>query len=244
MKKLLMKLLVLASVVLLSLFTHQVMAQQTKGSVIMVSGSGEVKAENDQAKATFFIEEQDKDKVAAASRVNSKMKEGVALLKKADPEAKLATRSYYTYPVYSDSSANNKTRVITGWRIGQYVDLTTKNLQQLSATVAAAQQVLALSGISFGLSDETMKRLDAVRLESAYKNMQERAQVIAKAMGRNIAEASIDSVDVDGATSSNLEPRVFSAAPMLLKGNAVSETSFEAGESTLTARVVAKIKLN
>lgn len=232
-------------VLMTALLCMPVFAQQTKGTVVMVSGSGEVKSENDQVKATFFIEEQDKDRVAAASRVNQSMKQGTELIKKADPDGKLATRGYYSYPVYSESSSNNKARVITGWRVGQYLDLTTKNIQQLPATVASAQQVLALNGLSFGLSDEAMKRLDATRLDSAYKNMQERAQIIAKAMGRNLNDASIELLDVDGVGAIHPEPRMFAASPMMMKGNAaVPETNFEAGESTLTARVVAKIKFN
>jgi len=235
------KIILLAGVLLCT----QVFAQQTRGSIVMVSGSGEVKAENDQAKATFFIEEQDKDRAAAASRVNQSMKQGTELIKKADPDGKLATRGYYSYPIYSESSSNNKARIITGWRVGQYLDLTTKNIQQLPATVAAAQQVLALNGLSFGLSDEATQRLDAARLDSAYKNMQERAQIIAKAMGRNLNDASIELLDVDGVGAIHPEPRMFAAAPMMMKGSAaVPETNFEAGDSTLTARVVAKIKFN
>ena len=232
------KIIVLASILLCT----QVFAQQTKGSVVMVSGSGEVKAENDQVKVTFFIEEQDKDKSAAASRVNQSMKQGTELIKKADPDGKLATRGYYSYPVYSESSSNNKARLITGWRVGQYLDLTTKNIQQLPATVASAQQVLALNGVSFGLSDEATQRLDAARLDSAYKNMQQRAQIIAKAMGRNLNDATIESLDVDGVGAIRPEPRMFTAT--MKSSSPVPETSFEAGESTLSARVVAKIKFN
>ncbi len=235
-----MKKLILVSSIFLC---AHVFAQQTKGTVVTVDGSGEVKVENDQANVTFFVEEQDKDRVAAASRVNKKMKQGTDLVKKADPEGKLATRGYYTYPVYSEST-NNKSRQITSWRVGQYLDLTTKNVAQLPATVATAQQVLSLNGLTFGLSDEAMRRLDASRLESAYKNMQERVQVIARAMGRNSADSSIESLDFDGAAPSRPEPRMFAAAPMMAKSDSVPESSFEAGESTLHARVVAKVKFN
>ena len=121
----------------IALLSQVVLAQQTKGTIISVSGTGEVTAENDQAKATFFIEEQDKDKGVAASRVNQKMKDGTELLKKMDPDGKYATRGYYTYPVYSDQTSASKPRTLTGWRVGQYLDLTTKNIIQLPATVAA-----------------------------------------------------------------------------------------------------------
>jgi uncharacterized protein YggE len=235
----------LLTVALCILLSTPTSAQQTKGTVVMVAGSGEVKADNDQATVTFFIEEQDKDKITAAARVNRKMKEGTEIVKKADPQAKLATRSYFTYPVYSDVSISNKTREITGWRVGQYLDLVTKNIQQLAETVAAAQKLLALNGINFELSDEAIQRLDTARLNLAYKNMQERAQTIATAMGRNINDASLESLDVDGAGIVRPEPRVFAATSMMAKGAAtVPETSFEAGESTLSARVIGRVKFN
>ena len=54
---------VVTAVLVLSAFNPTAMAQQTRGTVISVSGSGEVRADNDVAHASFFIEEQDKDKL-------------------------------------------------------------------------------------------------------------------------------------------------------------------------------------
>lgn len=234
------KFLVISAV--LALTSISAFAQQTKGTVVSVSGTGEVRADNDQAHASFFIEEQDKDKDAAASRVNQKMKQGTEILKKMDPDGKYATRGYYTYPVYSEV---NKSRTITSWRVGQSLELTTSHLQQLPATAAAVQQVLALNGISFGLSEATTKSLEAKRLEAAYQNLQERVQVIAKALGRDPADSTIESLDVDSA-SAHFQPlpRAFAAAPMMAKGAAVQETSFEPGDTVLSANIVAKIKFN
>jgi uncharacterized protein YggE len=232
------------SVLIMSLLSMPVLAQQTKGTIIAVSGTGEVTAENDQAKASFFIEEQDKDKAVAASRVNQKMKDGTDILKKLDPDGKLATHGYYTYPVYTEPGSSNKPRVLTGWRVGQYLELTTKNIVQLPATAAAVQQVLALNGLNFGLSDEVAKNLEAKRLDAAYKNLHERIQIIAKAIGRDPADSSIESLDFDGSSGHfQPQPRMFAAA-MMAKGNAVQETSFEPGETTSTATVIAKIKFN
>ncbi len=234
------KLLVISAI--LALTSVSAFAQQTKGTIVSVSGTGEVRADNDQAHASFFIEEQDKDKDAAASRVNQKMKQGTEILKKMDPDGKYVTRGYYTYPVYSEV---NKSRTITSWRVGQSLELTTSHLQQLPATAAAVQQVLALNGISFGLSEATTKSLEAKRLEAAYKNLQERVQVIAKALGRDPADSTIESLDVDSA-SAHFQPlsRAFAAAPMMAKGAAVQETSFEPGDTVLSANIVAKIKFN
>ncbi len=241
MKKMLATLWVLFGI----MFCIPVFSQQTKGAVITVSGTGEVSADNDQAKATFFIEEQDKDKTVAASRVNKKMKDGTELLKKLDPDGKYTTRGYYTYPVYSEPASGTRTRTITSWRVGQYLDLTTANIVQLPATVAAAQQILALNDLHFELAEDTIKKLEEKRLASAYKNLLERIQVIARAMGRDPAEATFDSLDFEG-SGPHFQPQLRGlAAPAMMKaGNVVEETRFEPGETRLYATVLAKVRFN
>src|SRR5471032_3350337 len=117
----------------------------TAGALVVVPAFGEVKHANDQAVATLAIEEQDKDKAAAASRVNLKMKQGLDIVKKEDPSASLKTQGYYTYPVYPEErpSVNgqpSKPRVPTAWRVGQYLQVTTTNLEKLPKTVAAADR--------------------------------------------------------------------------------------------------------
>ncbi|MBC7686520.1 MAG: SIMPL domain-containing protein, partial [Bdellovibrionales bacterium] len=74
----------------------------TAGTLVIVPAFGEVTHVNDEATASFMIEEQDKDKAAAANRVNQKMKQGTEIVRKADPKAVLKTLGYYTYPVYPE----------------------------------------------------------------------------------------------------------------------------------------------
>lgn len=237
-----------AAVLLLFAISDGAIAQQvaTIGAVVTVSAAGEARAENNEARVLFFIEEQDKNKAVAASRVNQKMQQGVALLKKEDPQATLASRNYTTYPVYAEEQSQTggaRKRQLTGWRVGQYLDLKTENLQKLPATVAAAQNILALNGVTFGLSDALSKRLDATRITDAYQNLMVRVQVIAKAMGRNTADAVVETVDFDGGENPG---RPYMAASMMEKSARmdaqVAEASFEPGESTLTTRVVAHVR--
>ena len=119
----------------------------------------------------------------------------------------------------------------------------TENLQKLPATVAAAQNILALNGITFGLSEALSKRLDAARITDAYQNLMTRVQVIAKAMGRNPADAVMETVDFDGTDNPG---RPYVAASMMEKSARadaqVAEASFEPGESTLSTRVVAHVR--
>jgi uncharacterized protein YggE len=222
---------------------------QTGGVLVVVPASGEVRHVNDQALLTLTIEEQDKDKTAAASRVNQKMKQGVDIVRRQDPGAVLQTRGYYTYPVYPEGQprpvgAGGKALQPVGWRVGQYLDVTTTNLGALPATVAAAQKLLSLSNLRFGLSSAAARQLDEERIAATYRNMGERIAAIAKAMGRNPADAILDTLDFEG--SGNYAQQ--DTAPKGMRAAAIQETpvveepSFEPGETTLRMQAVGKIR--
>jgi predicted secreted protein len=222
---------------------------QTSGTLVIVPAFSEVRHPNDEARITLMIEEQDKDKAAAASRVNQKMRQGTEIVKREDPQATLRTRGYYTYPVYADEQQprphGGKPRQAVGWRVGQYLEVTTTNLGTLPKTVAAAQKVLALSGLQFGLTEATSRKLDEKRIAATYSNLNERIGAIAKAMGRNTADAVIDTVDFEG---SGAYAQNEAQAPKTMRMSSadaaqpVEEPSFEPGETTLSMRAVGKIR--
>jgi uncharacterized protein YggE len=229
---------------------HAQTAAQTSGALVIVPAYGEVRQFNDEAHAVFMVEEQDHDKVAAASRVNLKMKQGTDILRHEDPQGVLQTRGYYTYPVYVDEQPrpmSSKSRQIVGWRVGQYLDMRTTNIAQLPKTVAAVQTVLALNGLQFGLSEGATKKLDARRIEAAYKNLGDRIAAIAKAMGRNSTDATIETIDFEasGAYAQNdvvAEPRMAMRSSAAEAKRQIEEPNFEPGEATLRMQVVGKVR--
>ena len=243
----------LAATLLLATHAH---AQSTPaaGTEVIVAANGEVTAPNDQAVVTLAIEEQDKDKAAAASRVNLKMKQGMDILRKEDPAATLKTQGYYTYPVYPEErplapGATPKPRQPAAWRVGQYLQVTTTTLDKLPKTVASAQKILTLNGISFGLSRGATKKLDEQRIAASYQNLQERIAAISRAMGRNPADALLETVDFEGSGNYGGGGAVSARMqPMMMKGAApaadmaVEEPSFEPGETTLDMRLVGKVR--
>ncbi|CDG83980.1 SIMPL domain-containing protein [Janthinobacterium agaricidamnosum] len=231
----------------------QAQSLPTSGTLVIVPAFGEVKHVNDQVVATLAIEEQDKDKAAAASRVNQKMNKGIALVKQEDPQASLKTQGYYTYPVYPEdrplpSGAVAKPRVPTAWRVGQYLEVTTTNLTALPKTVAAAQAVLSLNSLNFGLKPETTRQLDDQRIAATYKNLNQRITSIASAMGRNVSDAVLDTVDFEGsgnyANEGGARPEMMMARSFKAASDSsqVAEPSFEPGETTLQMRLVGKVK--
>ena len=246
-----MKSLLAAAVATIAL-SAQAQTLPTSGTLVVVPANGEVVHANDQVTVTLAVEEQDKDKAAAASRVNQKMNQGAAIVKKADPQAVLKTQGYYTYAVYPETAplppgVAAKPRLPTGWRVGQYLQVTTTNLAALPKTVSAAQGVLTLNRLNFGLAPATIRKLDDQRIAAAYKNLNERVAAIAGAMGRNVSDAVIDTIDFEG--SGNYAQRVsvtgarnMSADVASYGGNQVAEPSFEPGETTLNMGLVAKVK--
>ncbi len=228
-------------------------APATSGTLVVVPAYGEVKHANDQAVMTFAVEEHDKDKAAAAARVNRKMKEGTEIVRRADPQAELKTMGYYTYPVYPEvpPMPQPASRVATkpvpiAWRVGQYLEVKTKNLDALPKTAAAAQKVLQINGVNFGLSPELEKRLDDQRIAATYRNLNERIASIARAMGRQPSDAVLDTVDFEG-SGNYVQEQARPAAMMMSRAkqdmaDEMPEPSFEPGETTLQMRLVGKVK--
>ncbi len=242
--------LFIAAAIVLATQAHAQTAPATSGTLVIVPAFGEVKHANDQAIALFMVEEQDKDKTAAASRVNQKMKQGTEIIRREDPQATLKTQGYYTYPIYPEQrplpNGAMPKPVPTGWRVGQYLEVKTTNLANLPKLTAAAQKVVALNNLSFGLTPATLKKLDDQRIAATYLNLNERIASIASAMGRKVSDSVIDTVDFEG--SGNYAQRAdMAAAPMMMSRagkmeQEVSEPTFEPGETTLQMRLVGKVK--
>jgi len=229
-------------------------AATTSGTLVIVPAFGEVKHANDEATVTFSVEEQDKDRAAAQARVNQKMKQGTEIVRRADPQAELKTVNYYSYPVYPEVPDNpprplaNQAarRIPIGWRVGQYLEVKTRNLDKLPATAAAAQNVLGISNIDYHLSPELTKQLDDQRIAATYRNLNERIASIARAMGRNVNDAVIDTVDFEG-SGHYANPGMQEAMRVTVAGSRnkmadMPEPSFEPGETRLEMRLVGKVK--
>ena len=127
------------------------------------------------------------------------------------------------------------------------LEVTTANLASLPKTVSAAQGVLTLNGLNFGLKPETIRVLDDQRIAATYKNLNERIASIARAMGRNVSDAVLDTVDFEGSGNYAGESRAAAPAPMMMRSKMaddgqVAEPSFEPGETTLDMRLVGKVK--
>jgi predicted secreted protein len=120
-------------------------------------------------------------------------------------------------------------------------------LNGLPKTVAAAQRLLALNGLQFGLTEATSKKLDEQRIAATYKNLTDRIEAIAKTMGRNMSDAVLEIVDFEG-SGEYVQKQDRGASAMAMRSSgmqeaaSVEEPSFEPGETILQMRVVGKVK--
>ena len=257
--------LILAAGLGLALTAHAQTAQtvpaasfSTSGTLVIVPASGEVRHANDEATVTFSVEEQDRDRAAATARVNEKMKQGTEIVRREDPQADLKTVNYYSYPVYPEVPDNPRPlanpginaaarRIPIGWRVGQNLEVKTRSLDKLPKTAAAAQKVLGITSIDYHLSPALTKQLDDERIAATYRNLNERIASIARAMGRNVNDAVIDTVDFEGsghyANAGAPEGMMVRVSGARNKAGAeMPEPSFEPGETLLQMRLVGKVR--
>lgn len=230
----------------------------TAGTLVVVPAFGEVSHVNDEATLILGVEEQDKDRAAATARVNRKMKQGIEIVRRADPQAELKTVRYFTTPVYPEAPypPRNLTpqelaarRVPIGWRVSQELEVRTRNLANLPKVVAAAQDVLGVMRIDYHLSRELTRQMDDERIAATWRNLSERVASIARAMGRSVNDAVIDTVDFEGsgnyAAPAAPPPPAYQrveVAGARVRRDDQAEPSFEPGETTLQMRVVGKVR--
>jgi predicted secreted protein len=217
-------------------------------TLVQVMAKGEVTVPNDLAVMVLMIEEQDKDKVAAASRVNQKLKQGTEIVRASDPKAELKTDAYYSYPIYQEQRPlqNGMTAkpVTIGWRVGQTLQVKTLNLAALPKTAAAAQRVLAINSVEFGLSPATRKSLDDQLVAAAYLNLNERIASIATVMGRKMSDAVFEEIQFEGARNYRGDQIGFTGSRSKSGETSppVSEPSFAPGETTEQLQMGGKVR--
>ena len=214
----------------------------TENALVTVTAVGTVTAPNDEAQLVFGYEEQGKDKAALASSVNLRLKQGIAALKKASPNARLSLDSYRTYAVYDEAPARAQKRDAQqiGWRVSQQVRLVSGDFAALPATVASAQKLLALKSVNFGLSEETTKKLEQRRVEAVYRSLEEQVAFIAGAMRRPVSDGKLESLDF----GSGPVERVTVTGSRISREDLgeVEEPNLQPGETKLELRATAKVR--
>ncbi len=216
--------------------TQPAPATKFEGPVVLVTGMAELELANDEAFATFYLEVQDAELAKAQSAVNSRVAEGVAQLKRADPKAQIETAGYGSYPVYAAGGG----RKISGWRVRQGVNLRTSDLANLPRTVAAGQAQLALAA-STSASRRPRAKRPRPNSSSARSPMPMRAlRAAAQAVG--VPAARIRLEELNFGVNDGPRPPIAMMRAQAAATDAVAAPSFDAGQSTLQMTVNARAR--
>lgn len=214
----------------------QVPAPAGAGTLLLMTGSAEIEAANDEAVAQFFFETQEADLPRAQSIVNQRVADGVAQLKRADPRALVETTGYTSYPVYQPGTQ----RKLVGWRVRQGVSLRTSDLAALPRAVAAAQQHLALAGVDFRLSRAARTKAEAELIEQAIANLNDRVAAAARAL--KVPPERVRLEELNFGVAPPPMPRM-RAEMMASAAPPVEEPQFDAGRSLQQLTVTGKARL-
>jgi predicted secreted protein len=208
-----------------------------EGTLLLLTGSAEVEIANDEALAQFYFEAQDADLQRAQSQVNQRVAEGVAQLKRADPQALVETAGYTSYPIYQPGTQ----RKLVGWRVRQGVSLRTVDLAGLPRAVGAAQQSLALGGIDFRLSRAARTKVEGELIQQAIANLNGKVAAAARALNVPAERVRLEELNF-GVMPPPIVPRM-RAEMMAGSAPPVEEPQLDAGRSLQQLTVTGKARL-
>jgi predicted secreted protein len=188
-------------------------------------------AVNDQVRAVVFAEAQGTNPAELARRVNQDIAAALQLIRgKAGVSVKTGHQS--TYPVYG------RDQKIDNWRMRSELVLESRDLGAVSELLGELQQRrLAVGQVSQMPSPETRRKVEDEATRDAITAFQERAAVIAEALGKKWTIKQLSVSQQGGA----MPMPVFRAAKAMMAD--AMPAPMEAGESQLTTTVSGQIEL-
>lgn len=213
--------------------TSQNGSEKDTENTISVSGYAEQKVVPDTATLNIGVVVQSETAKEATDENAALMSAVIAELKAMGLQDKEIQTSYVSvYPVYSYA---NDTQTITGYSASNSVQITTKNLDNLSeiidrSTAAGANEI---GGISFSVSDDMQKQLREDLTNEAVADASSKASMLAKSLGVEITGVQTSSI---GESS---DSRVYYEYDMAVAETASGAvpTPIEPGESTVSMSV-------
>lgn len=188
-------------------------------------------AVNDQVRAIVYSEGQGSNPAEIARRVNQEIAGALQLIRgKTGVSVKSGNQS--TYPVYG------RDQKIESWRMRSELVLESRDLGAVSDLLGELQQRrLAVGNVSQMPSPETRRQVEDEATRDAIKAFQERAAVIAGALGKRWTIKQLSVSQQGGAMPM---PMYRSAKVMMADA---APAPLEAGESLLTTTVSGQIEL-
>lgn len=230
---------IIALSVVLVLMSATIYAISQSGSekgtenTISMSGYAETKVVPDTATLNIGVVVQSATAKEASDENAAIMSAVMAELKAIGLQDKEIQTSYVSvYPIYDYT---NGTQTITGYSASNSVQITTKNLDNLSeiidrSTAAGANEI---GGVSFSVSDEKQKQLREDLINEAVADASSKASALAKSLGVEITGVQTSSISESGGS------RVYYEYEMAMEETASGavSTPIQPGESTVSMSV-------
>ncbi len=207
-----------------------------KGVELSVRGTAQLTVPNDRASMVFRLTSDAPTLKVATNLVIDQMNAAQSLVKSLSDTFELQTQGFQSYPVYGEKKGDEAPKVI-GWRVSQGLSVKTNDITQVSRVIEKVASTMALDHLSFGLKDETRKKLDEKLHQMAINDATQKAVWVAKSLGKDAKAVELKSLRFEGASL----PR----ADYLMSAKAMNSASaapqIEAGTSQLQFSVTADV---
>lgn len=200
---------------------------------IRVTGTGEARAQPDQAIADFGVETQAVTAQAAAAENAQRMERVIAALVRAGvPRDRIETRDYNVFPDYDPQPRPDAAEPrVRGYRVMNTVMVTMDDITRVGAVIDAALAAGAnrVNGVRFGLRDPQAFRQRAI--DDAVRRARADAEALAAALGVTLGQVR----EAYTADVGMPQPVMMQRMEM---ADAAASTPISPGEQTVRATVI------
>ena len=174
-------------------------AEQNKpeGTILNISVSERVEAEDDLLIANLRFEFEDADPRLIQSKINKNMKQAIEIARKM-PDISVSTEQYNIYKYYPDSQQEDKQKKEYVWHGSQGLRLSSKSPDNILKITGELQHLgMLLSGLSYVMSEDKMEEIRDNMMEAAIEKLRKKSQRAAKALGKSAIEITQLNIDAN-----------------------------------------------
>lgn len=249
-----MRKIVLLSGAVLAMLTSPVIAQQNGvvelpdgQTALNISATERVEVDQDMLVASLRIQQELKDASEVQNVINTAMNKAVALAKEY-PTLKIETGQYYVSPDYrqvKNPQSGEETQEISQWRGSQTITIRSKNAEDTLKVTGQIQDMgFVMNNLGYELSTEKYEETRDALMEDTVTALQERAQRVAKALGKSSVDIIEINVDAQPMMPQPMYARAKGMEMMAMSSDAMVAPTAEAGLSevsmTINARAILK----
>lgn len=184
---------------------------------------------NDQLTVLLAVEEEGKEAVKIANKINQDMAWALKIVgNKETIESR--TLTYNTYPIYDK-------RTVIGWRAVQQLELKSTSITDLSELVGKLQDRLQVKNMRFSPTPETRVQYENDLIEEAMIAFKQRVEIIKKHMD----EKNVRVVNMHVTTGGGHNRPVYAESRMMAM-DSKSAPAVEAGTSRITVSVSGSVQ--